>query len=206
VRSFRSHDSPGGTCERASRQREIVDRVAKEVMAETGVKVKYLAGTMIELPRAAITADQIAQAADFFSYGTNDLTRPSSASPGMMPESSSPSTGKKASWIRPLRLHRPSGVGKSSGSAWKKAARPIPAGSRHLRRTRGRPELGGVLPPDRAGLRLLLALSGPHRPSGRGPGGHRVSTKEITKRLTAENAEGAEITKIFKIFPGTMFF
>jgi pyruvate,orthophosphate dikinase len=56
-------------------QREIVDRVAKEVMAETGMKIKYLAGTMIELPRAAITADQIAQVAQFFSYGTNDLTQ-----------------------------------------------------------------------------------------------------------------------------------
>jgi pyruvate,orthophosphate dikinase len=52
-----------------------VDRVAKEVMSETGIKVKNLVGTMIELPRAAITADQIAQAADFFSYGTNDLTQ-----------------------------------------------------------------------------------------------------------------------------------
>jgi len=56
-------------------QREITDRVAKEVMAETGLKIKYMVGTMIELPRAAITADQIAAAADFFSYGTNDLTQ-----------------------------------------------------------------------------------------------------------------------------------
>jgi pyruvate,orthophosphate dikinase len=56
-------------------QREIVDRVAKEVMAEAGIKVKYLVGTMIELPRAAITADQIAQSAQFFSYGTNDMTQ-----------------------------------------------------------------------------------------------------------------------------------
>ncbi len=56
-------------------QREIVDRVAKEVMARTGTKIKYLVGTMIELPRAAITADQIATVADFFSYGTNDLTQ-----------------------------------------------------------------------------------------------------------------------------------
>ncbi len=56
-------------------QREITDRVAKEVMAETGLKIKYMVGTMIELPRAAITADQIATAADFFSYGTNDLTQ-----------------------------------------------------------------------------------------------------------------------------------
>jgi pyruvate,orthophosphate dikinase len=56
-------------------QREIVDRIAKEVMAETRMKVRYMVGTMIELPRAAITADQIAQVAQFFSYGTNDLTQ-----------------------------------------------------------------------------------------------------------------------------------
>ena len=56
-------------------QREIVDRMAKEVMGQTGMKIKYLVGTMIELPRAAITADQIAQVAQFFSYGTNDLTQ-----------------------------------------------------------------------------------------------------------------------------------
>lgn len=56
-------------------QRVIVDRVAKEVMAQTKTKVKYMVGTMIELPRAAITADQIAKVADFFSYGTNDLTQ-----------------------------------------------------------------------------------------------------------------------------------
>lgn len=56
-------------------QKEIVDRVAKEVMKEYKVKVPYLVGTMIELPRAALTADQIAQEAEFFSFGTNDLTQ-----------------------------------------------------------------------------------------------------------------------------------
>jgi pyruvate,orthophosphate dikinase len=56
-------------------QREIVDRVAREVMGETGKKIRYMVGTMIELPRAAITADQIATVAQFFSYGTNDLTQ-----------------------------------------------------------------------------------------------------------------------------------
>jgi pyruvate,orthophosphate dikinase len=44
-------------------------------MKETGVKLEYLIGTMIELPRAAITADEIAQEAEFFSFGTNDLTQ-----------------------------------------------------------------------------------------------------------------------------------
>ncbi len=58
-------------------QSAIVHRVAKEVMKAKKVKFKYLVGTMIELPRAALTADQIAQDADFFSFGTNDLTQTS---------------------------------------------------------------------------------------------------------------------------------
>jgi pyruvate,orthophosphate dikinase len=56
-------------------QREIVDRVASEVQKETGVTVEYLVGTMIEIPRAALTADKIAAVAEFFSFGTNDLTQ-----------------------------------------------------------------------------------------------------------------------------------
>jgi pyruvate,orthophosphate dikinase len=56
-------------------QNEIIVRVANEVMAKVGVKVDYLVGTMIEIPRAALTADEIAQEAEFFSFGTNDLTQ-----------------------------------------------------------------------------------------------------------------------------------
>ncbi len=55
--------------------KELVDRVAREVMDEIGVEVEYKVGTMIELPRAAITADQMAEHAEFFSFGTNDLTQ-----------------------------------------------------------------------------------------------------------------------------------
>ena len=56
-------------------QKAVVDRVAAEVIKEQGVAVTYLVGTMIEVPRGAITADEIAQEAEFFSFGTNDLTQ-----------------------------------------------------------------------------------------------------------------------------------
>jgi pyruvate,orthophosphate dikinase len=56
-------------------QVEVVHRVAKEVMAETKTKIAYMVGTMIEVPRGALTADEIAETAEFFSFGTNDLTQ-----------------------------------------------------------------------------------------------------------------------------------
>ena len=55
--------------------KDIVVRTAEEVMDEKGVKLNYHVGTMIEIPRAAITADEIAKEAEFFSFGTNDLTQ-----------------------------------------------------------------------------------------------------------------------------------
>ncbi|MDR0311374.1 MAG: pyruvate, phosphate dikinase, partial [Acidobacteriota bacterium] len=56
-------------------QADVVRRVAAEVIEKSGQKIDYLVGTMIELPRAALTADRIAEAAEFFSFGTNDLTQ-----------------------------------------------------------------------------------------------------------------------------------
>jgi len=55
--------------------RDLIEKEALTVMKEQGIKVGYLIGTMIELPRAALTADEIAQEAEFFSFGTNDLTQ-----------------------------------------------------------------------------------------------------------------------------------
>ncbi len=63
------------TAEELNRQRRIVDDVAEEIFFQCGTRVEYLVGTMIELPRAALTADTIAQHAQFFSFGTNDLTQ-----------------------------------------------------------------------------------------------------------------------------------
>ena len=56
-------------------QKAIVDRVSEDVFVERGVRVEFLTGTMIELPRAAVVADKIAESAQFFSFGTNDLTQ-----------------------------------------------------------------------------------------------------------------------------------
>jgi pyruvate,orthophosphate dikinase len=64
-----------GNVKELENQAKIVRRVAAEVMKEKGTKFPYLVGTMIEIPRGAITADEIATVAEFFSFGTNDLTQ-----------------------------------------------------------------------------------------------------------------------------------
>ncbi|MFN7916829.1 MAG: pyruvate, phosphate dikinase [Vicinamibacterales bacterium] len=56
-------------------QKAVVDRIAALVIKEQGIKIKYMVGTMIEVPRGAMTADQVAAEAQFFSFGTNDLTQ-----------------------------------------------------------------------------------------------------------------------------------
>ena len=64
-----------GFVDELKNQVEVIHRVAAEVMEKKQVKFKYLVGTMIEIPRGALTADEIAEVADFFSFGTNDLTQ-----------------------------------------------------------------------------------------------------------------------------------
>ena len=56
-------------------QKNIIDRTAEQVFTERNDKIEYMVGTMIEVPRAAVTANQIAEVAQFFSFGTNDLTQ-----------------------------------------------------------------------------------------------------------------------------------
>ena len=64
-----------GTKAELANQREVVVRVAEQVQKEMNIEVNYMVGTMIEIPRAALTADEVAEEAEFFSFGTNDLTQ-----------------------------------------------------------------------------------------------------------------------------------
>jgi pyruvate,orthophosphate dikinase len=64
-----------GTKRELELMKDVVDKAAEEVFAEQGKRIDYLVGTMIELPRAALMADEIAEVGSFFSFGTNDLTQ-----------------------------------------------------------------------------------------------------------------------------------
>ena len=64
-----------GTANELKQQAQVVRKAAEEVMRKRNTEIKYTVGTMIELPRAALTADRIAEVAEFFSFGTNDLTQ-----------------------------------------------------------------------------------------------------------------------------------
>ena len=161
-----------GSLEEFRAQREIVERVARDTMQRYGVKVRYAVGTMIELPRACLVADQIAREAQFFSFGTNDLTQtclgPVARRRRQVP---APLRGPGPAARGPVREHRRAGGRRVDGGG-RPEGPEHPRGPRrgHLRRARRRPQVGGLLPRPGPRLRQLLALPRPHRQAGRGPG------------------------------------
>ena len=139
-------------------QKAIVDRVAAEVMKEQKIKIKYLVGTMIEVPRGALTADEVATEAQFFSFGTNDLTQ-------MAFGFSRDDVGKflrvyqdkKILDKDPFATFDAEGVGQLVAMGVAEGAQATRAGPEggHLRRARGRPVVGALLPQGRPRLRQL---------------------------------------------------
>jgi len=86
-----------GSIEEMRNQTAIIRRVAADVFKEKGETVDYMVGTMIELPRAALTADQIAEEAEFFSFGPTTSRKPPSASPATISTTSCRPTSNRAS-------------------------------------------------------------------------------------------------------------
>ena len=154
-------------------QKAIVERVCQEVMKEQGVKIKYLIGTMIEVPRGAVTADEIAAEAQFFSFGTNDLTQ-------MTFGFSRDDIGKFLKIYQEKRILDADpfasidtvGVGKLVRIGLQ--AGPQDASgpqARRLRRARRRPVVDSLLPEGRPELRELLAVPRAGGAAGGGAGG-----------------------------------
>ena len=180
------------------KQALIVRQVAEEVFRERQITVPYLLGTMIELPRAALTADEIAREAQFFSFGTNDLTQttwglsrddagrflPYYLEHGIIEDDPVPGA-------RPGRRRQADRDGLP--------ARPEdPAGSqaRHLRRAWRRAAVGGVLRQPGDELRELLALPGADRPAGRGAVGARGAGDDGSDQGDGLNREEAGIRQL----------
>ena len=160
-----------GFREELARLRELTERVAAEEPS-----VEYLCGTMIELPRACIRADEIAEVADFCSFGTNDLTQTA------LGFSRDDAEGKFLTYYlehgilerNPFEVLDQDGVGDLMRIGDRaRPRRQAGAEDGDLRRARRRAAVGRVLPRARARLRQLLALPGAARPPRRRAGGAR---------------------------------
>ena len=161
----------GGLKEMAN-QAAIVRRVADEVFAEKETKVEYLVGTMIEVPRAALVADEIAKEAEFFSFGTNDLTQTTFGfSRDDVGKDSDSLPGRRHPEAGPIR-HPRSGRRRSADQdgSGKGSCNSPDDQDRHLRRTRWRSRFRRILRAERLQLRLLLALPRVDGASGGSPG------------------------------------
>ena len=148
------------TVKEMANQGAIVRRVAEEVFKEKGRHVHYLVGTMIELPRACLVADEIAKEAEFFSFGTNDLTQTTFGfSRDDVNKILTDVSGGRDSETGSVCCDRSGRCGRAGAD--RDRARPedaSEAGGGDLRRARRRTVVGRVLPSGGNGLRLLLAV------------------------------------------------
>jgi pyruvate,orthophosphate dikinase len=147
-----------------------IDATAQSVMKETGAKLSYQVGTMIELPRACLMAGEIATTAEFFSFGTNDLTQ---TTYGISRDRQGDPGGRSVHFGRSRRRRR-------AGEAWRPARPQDPPGyqGRDLWRAWRRSRFRRVLPRDRPRLRLLLALPRADRAAGRRAGRARQNSRQ----------------------------
>ena len=166
-----------GTVEELAILRKRAIAVADEVMTKAGIKVDYLIGTMIEVPRAALTADRIAEEAEFFSFGTNDLTQMTFGfSRDDIKSFVQTYMDQKILPIDPFQSLDVSGVGQlvEMGVAKGRKARKEKTGE-HLKvgicgEHGGDPDSVAFCHKVGHGLRLLLPLPRPDRPPRRRPG------------------------------------
>ena len=154
--------------------KQIVDRVSKEVEQDLGHGIQFQFGTMIEVVRACMRADSLAEEADFFSFGTNDLTQATFLllPGGRREQVPAPLQRARHPPGQPLRRSRPQGGGQAHGTDGAvgpgAAARPHRG---HLRRARRPPPTPSTSATIRAGLRLLLGATYPRGAPGGGPCG-----------------------------------
>ena len=143
-----------GTHRELRAQKAVIDAVAQEVFAEHNMIIDYAVGTMIEIPRAAVTANQIAEVADFFSFGTNDLTQMTFGYSRDDVAKFLPIYLEKGILkYDPFQIIDVNGVGELVREAVFKGRKVKPQlKMRYLRRTRRRADIGRVLPLCRAQL------------------------------------------------------
>ena len=169
-------------------QVEVVHEVARKVQAERKTKINYSVGTMIEVPRGALTADEIAETAEFFSFGTNDLTQTTLGmsrddSGSFLPPYEELEIVKK----NPFATIDQTGVGAADADRGREGPQDPPGHQAgHLRRARRRSGLGEVLPRDRPRLRQLLAVPRARRAAGGRTGGHRRAQEVGGERAPGE--------------------
>ena len=179
-------------------QKAIVDRVAAETMKAQGVTIKYLVGTMIEVPRGAMTADQVAQEAQFFSFGTNDLTQ-------MTFGFSRDDVGKflriyqdkKILEKDPFASIDVEGVGALVRTGVQLGRQDeARSEARHLRRARRRPGVDPLLREDRPRLRQRLAVPDSGGAPRRRAGGAVGQGRRLTTIYVHRNGRSEQVTSI----------